>query len=85
MQREQILNHVWGYNSEVETNVADVYIKYLRNKLKPYDREQNDRNSSWRRVCDTMTKRKLRNNWIIVTTMITFVTIFLFCLIIIFF
>ncbi|HHW7112168.1 TPA: hypothetical protein ACU2Y5_002827, partial [Staphylococcus aureus] len=24
-----------------------------------------------------MTKRKLRNNWIIVTTMITFVTIFL--------
>ncbi|TXO08680.1 histidine kinase, partial [Staphylococcus aureus] len=28
-----------------------------------------------------MTKRKLRNNWIIVTTMITFVTIFLFCLI----
>ncbi|HGX1142806.1 histidine kinase, partial [Staphylococcus aureus] len=29
-----------------------------------------------------MTKRKLRNNWIIVTTMITFVTIFLFCLII---
>lgn len=32
-----------------------------------------------------MTKRKLRNNWIIVTTMITFVTIFLFCLIIIFF
>ncbi|MDT3952771.1 hypothetical protein RPL91_00225, partial [Staphylococcus aureus] len=25
-----------------------------------------------------MTKRKLRNNWIIVTTMITFVTIFLF-------
>ncbi|HHI7715824.1 TPA: hypothetical protein ACP7PI_002835, partial [Staphylococcus aureus] len=31
-----------------------------------------------------MTKRKLRNNWIIVTTMITFVTIFLFCLIIFF-
>ncbi|HGZ3465873.1 TPA: hypothetical protein ACOHGN_002927, partial [Staphylococcus aureus] len=25
-----------------------------------------------------MTKRKLRNNWIIVTTMITFVTIFFF-------
>ena len=28
MQREQILNHVWGYNSEVETNVVDVYIRY---------------------------------------------------------
>ena len=35
LQREQILNHVWGYNSEVETNVVDVYIRYLRNKLKP--------------------------------------------------
>ena len=34
MQREQILDHVWGYNSEVETNVVDVYIRYLRNKLK---------------------------------------------------
>lgn len=35
MQREQILDHVWGFNSEVETNVVDVYIRYLRNKLKP--------------------------------------------------
>ena len=37
MQREQILNHVWGYNSEVETNVVDVY---LRNKLKPFNKEK---------------------------------------------
>lgn len=36
MQREQILDDVWGYDSEVETNVVDVYIRYLRNKLKPY-------------------------------------------------
>lgn len=35
MHREQILDHVWGFNSEVETNVVDVYIRYLRNKLKP--------------------------------------------------
>ncbi|WP_381413507.1 response regulator transcription factor [Staphylococcus epidermidis] len=40
MQREQILNHVWGYNSEVETNVVDVYIRYLRNKLKPFNKEK---------------------------------------------
>lgn len=40
LQREQILNHVWGYNSEVETNVVDVYIRYLRNKLKPYNRDK---------------------------------------------
>lgn len=40
MQREPILDHVWGYNSEVETNVVDVYIRYLRNKLKPFNKEK---------------------------------------------
>ncbi|MBB4832971.1 two-component system response regulator ArlR [Staphylococcus hominis] len=40
LQREQILNHVRGYNSEVETNVVDVYIRYLRNKLKPFNKEK---------------------------------------------
>ena len=40
MQRQQILDHVWGYNSEVETNVVDVYIRYLRNKLKPFNKEK---------------------------------------------
>lgn len=40
MQREQILDHVWGDNSEVETNVVDVYIRYLRNKLKPFNKEK---------------------------------------------
>jgi two-component system response regulator ArlR len=38
LKREQILEHVWGYESEVETNVVDVYIRYLRNKLKPFDK-----------------------------------------------
>ncbi|RPF57979.1 response regulator transcription factor [Abyssicoccus albus] len=37
MQREQILSHIWGYDNEVETNVVDVYIRYLRNKLKKHD------------------------------------------------
>lgn len=40
MQREQILDHVWGFNSEVETNVVDVYIRYLRNKLKLFNKEK---------------------------------------------
>lgn len=31
--REQIIEHVWGYDSEVETNVVDVYIRHLRAKL----------------------------------------------------
>lgn len=32
--REFILETVWGYQTEVETNVVDVYIRHLRNKLK---------------------------------------------------
>lgn len=33
MSREVLLNKVWGYETEVETNVVDVYIRYLRNKI----------------------------------------------------
>ena len=40
LQREQILDHVWGYESAVETNVVDVYIRYLRNKLKPIGKQK---------------------------------------------
>ncbi|WP_339176493.1 response regulator transcription factor [Solibacillus sp. FSL R5-0691] len=31
--REHILEMVWGFDSEVETNVVDVYIRHLRSKL----------------------------------------------------
>lgn len=31
--REQILNSVWGYDYVGDTNVVDVYISYIRNKL----------------------------------------------------
>ncbi|REH98530.1 DNA-binding response regulator [Staphylococcus felis] len=40
LHREQILDHVWGYESVVETNVVDVYIRYLRNKLKAYNKQK---------------------------------------------
>ncbi len=33
LTREQILNTVWGYEYIGETNVVDVYIRYLRSKL----------------------------------------------------
>ena len=33
LSREQILNQVWGYNYIGETNVVDVYIRYLRSKI----------------------------------------------------
>lgn len=31
--REVLLAKVWGYDDNVETNVVDVYIRYLRNKI----------------------------------------------------
>jgi DNA-binding response OmpR family regulator len=33
LSREQILNSVWGYQHDPQTNVVDVYIGYLRRKL----------------------------------------------------
>jgi DNA-binding response OmpR family regulator len=33
LSREQLLSHVWGYTTEVETNVVDVFVGYLRRKL----------------------------------------------------
>lgn len=37
LTREQILNRVWGYDYFGETNIVDVYIRYLRKKM---DRSQ---------------------------------------------
>lgn len=33
LTREQILENVWGYTYEGDTNVVDVYIRYLRSKI----------------------------------------------------
>lgn len=33
LTRNQILDHVWAANFGVESNVVDVYIRYLRNKI----------------------------------------------------
>jgi DNA-binding response OmpR family regulator len=33
LTREVLLEQVWGYDTEVETNVVDVYVRYLRNKI----------------------------------------------------
>lgn len=33
LTRDQILNHVWGFDFFGDANVLDVYIKYLRNKI----------------------------------------------------
>lgn len=33
LSREVLLDKVWEYEKEIETNIVDVYIRYLRNKL----------------------------------------------------
>ena len=39
LTRDVLLEQVWGYDSIVETNVVDVYVRYLRNKLSNSDKE----------------------------------------------
>lgn len=33
LTREQIINHVWEYDFEATSNVVDIYVHYLRNKI----------------------------------------------------
>src|SRR5579884_3231936 len=37
LTKDQILEHVWGYDSEATSNVVEIYIHYLREKI---DRDQ---------------------------------------------
>jgi DNA-binding response OmpR family regulator len=37
LSRDQLLNLVWGYTTDVETNVVDVFVGYLRRKLEGED------------------------------------------------
>ncbi len=37
LSKEQIINHVWSYDSDILPNTVEVYIAYLRNKVdKPF-------------------------------------------------
>ena len=33
VSRDQLLNKIWGPESNIETNVVEVYVRYLRNKI----------------------------------------------------
>jgi two-component system, OmpR family, copper resistance phosphate regulon response regulator CusR len=33
LSREQLLSHVWGYDFDPESNVVEVYVRYLRKKF----------------------------------------------------
>ncbi len=35
LSKEQLLDHVWGYDSDSGSNVVEVYVRYLRRKLGP--------------------------------------------------
>lgn len=35
LSREQLLSHVWGYDHDPSSNVVEVYVRYLRNKIGP--------------------------------------------------
>jgi two-component system response regulator MprA len=37
LTREVIMEHVWSYDFEGESNVLEVYVRYLRSKLEPVD------------------------------------------------
>jgi DNA-binding response OmpR family regulator len=36
LSREQLLSHVWGYDYDPGSNVVEVYVRYLRNKIGPH-------------------------------------------------
>lgn len=38
--RDEILDRIWGYEFDPETNVVDVYIRYLRTKLNANNKEE---------------------------------------------
>ncbi|MBJ8005126.1 MULTISPECIES: response regulator transcription factor [Bacillus cereus group] len=40
LTRDILLDQVWGYDAMVETNIVDVYVRYLRNKLHSLDKEE---------------------------------------------
>ncbi|HWH24117.1 MAG TPA: winged helix-turn-helix domain-containing protein, partial [Candidatus Limnocylindria bacterium] len=35
LSRQQILDRIWGYDFEPESNIVEVYVRYLRLKLGP--------------------------------------------------
>ena len=40
VKREELLEKIWGYTYDIESNVVDVYIRHLRSKLNSEDKEE---------------------------------------------
>jgi two-component system, OmpR family, copper resistance phosphate regulon response regulator CusR len=56
LSREQLLSHVWGYDYDPGSNVVEVYVRYLRNKIGP-ERIRTIRGAGYRLV-DTSSKQQ---------------------------
>jgi len=54
LSREQLLSHVWGYDYDPSSNVVDVYVRYLRNKIGP-DRIATMRGAGYRLLREPVT------------------------------
>jgi len=54
LSREQLLSHVWGYDYDPSSNVVDVYVRYLRNKIGP-DRIATVRGAGYRLLREPVT------------------------------
>lgn len=54
LSREQLLSHVWGYDYDPGSNVVEVYVRYLRNKIGP-SRIATIRGAGYRLVRETST------------------------------
>ena len=39
LSREQLLSRLWGFDSDPGSNIVDIYVRYLRAKLGPTDRD----------------------------------------------
>ena len=55
LSREQLLSHVWGYDYDPSSNVVDVYVRYLRNKIGP-DRIATVRGAGYRLLREPVTR-----------------------------
>ena len=51
VSKTMILEHVWDYNFDPQTNVVDVMVWRLRNKVDRDFEKKNDPHHPWRRLC----------------------------------
>jgi DNA-binding response OmpR family regulator len=51
LTRDRILEEVWGYDFMGDSNIIEVYVRYLRLKLEAEGEKPSDSNGAWGRLC----------------------------------